>query len=790
MDSPHDLLFSLHDAEEGGNRVGPLLTNTAVVLKEGMFTVSLDFGPEAYDGGARWLKIAVRPSGEETPFTVLRPRQRLTATPHALFASVVADGSVTREKLGNQAVGTNALATEVATAVTGLSSNYLWGVMGSLLVGSTLYVSPQGDDSTAQRGRPDKAFATLSNAVLVAETGDTIAVYPGRYTNQASRFFEQAARQVHWKTNLTIEGLIPGTAVLYSTNLGNMLSIYECSGIRIRNLTFEGVRWTNVADIPCDTYGHLAVIQSEHVLIENCRFLDGTSFGIIERGNTWCSTNDIVVRDCYFRNFGSWVGNACPDQQRYDGAGIACGGWTVENCEIWDCSTAIEPFPRPPGVVVRNVIIRNNRIYNSLSVAIGTSNPRVHGAVVQDNVIVNYPGYTRGGSNSFRGIGIGFEGGQSVIIQNNRIEGKDTGILVGPYGEPVTNAMILNNVISGTRLESGIILGGSVDGAYDCRIAGNVITRPALNGIAVINGYNCQIVNNTVIDAGINTAAAGIWLAMGTSNLWAMGNVIVDNGSGNYLAAIKAEAWVRAVRLDANRNYGIARLLSADSGAEVVEADWPVFHSNHLQLLPGGGLAWENGLKASQGTVPGAFSVSLSNAPASLVLGEDGSGDGLSLVPCDWNGTNYQTLSIADSSVTRTNLRSLRVQSVHLGIDVILQSDSAGAVSVSSNSAPTSLILGAPGKGDGLALVPEDWNGVRFQALSVRDNSGVPENLQRVKAQSVQLGSGAVILTGSGDPNGVVAAPPGSLFLRTDGGPKSTLYVKTNGFDNLGWGGK
>jgi hypothetical protein len=35
--------------------------------------------------------------------------------------------------------------------------------------------------------------------------------------------------------------------------------------------------------------------------------------------------------------------------------------------------------------------------------------------------------------------------------------------------------------------------------------------------------------------------------------------------------------------------------------------------------------------------------------------------------------------------------------------------------------------------------------------------------------------------TGEGDPEGVVTAPQGTLYRRTDGGAGTTLYVKTSG---------
>lgn len=45
----------------------------------------------------------------------------------------------------------------------------------------------------------------------------------------------------------------------------------------------------------------------------------------------------------------------------------------------------------------------------------------------------------------------------------------------------------------------------------------------------------------------------------------------------------------------------------------------------------------------------------------------------------------------------------------------------------------------------------------------------------------------STITTGTGSPNTVVTAPIGSLFLRSDGGAATTLYVKESGAGNTGW---
>ena len=60
-----------------------------------------------------------------------------------------------------------------------------------------------------------------------------------------------------------------------------------------------------------------------------------------------------------------------------------------------------------------------------------------------------------------------------------------------------------------------------------------------------------------------------------------------------------------------------------------------------------------------------------------------------------------------------------------------------------------------------------------------------------VISDSVTLGVGGPSWTnGTGSPEGVVTAPVGSLYSRTDGGADTTLYVKESGTGNTGWAAK
>ena len=44
--------------------------------------------------------------------------------------------------------------------------------------------------------------------------------------------------------------------------------------------------------------------------------------------------------------------------------------------------------------------------------------------------------------------------------------------------------------------------------------------------------------------------------------------------------------------------------------------------------------------------------------------------------------------------------------------------------------------------------------------------------------------------SGTGSPEGVVTAPVGSRYRRTDGGAGTSFYVKESGTGNTGWVGK
>lgn len=82
----------------------------------------------------------------------------------------------------------------------------------------------------------------------------------------------------------------------------------------------------------------------------------------------------------------------------------------------------------------------------------------------------------------------------------------------------------------------------------------------------------------------------------------------------------------------------------------------------------------------------------------------------------------------------------------------------------------------------------------RFLIDIVRTNSTAAESFTFAGASYDPLtdtppitSSNPFMTSGTGTPEGVVSAPVGSIFTRTDGGASTTLYVKESGAGNTGW---
>lgn len=89
----HDFRFALYDGPEAGasQQIGDVVLAEGVEVREGRFSVDLDFGPEAENLKTGWLEIEVAASDEFDGYTTLEPRQRII---QAATGGAIATGAV------------------------------------------------------------------------------------------------------------------------------------------------------------------------------------------------------------------------------------------------------------------------------------------------------------------------------------------------------------------------------------------------------------------------------------------------------------------------------------------------------------------------------------------------------------------------------------------------------------------------------------------------------------------------------------------------------------------------
>ncbi|MFG0260673.1 MAG: hypothetical protein ACF8LK_10015 [Phycisphaerales bacterium JB041] len=77
FDGTASMTFELWDQPEGGSVIGTVEPDGGVAVDNGLFSVELDFGFDAFNGEERWLQITVNG-------VALTPRQRVAAAPYSL----------------------------------------------------------------------------------------------------------------------------------------------------------------------------------------------------------------------------------------------------------------------------------------------------------------------------------------------------------------------------------------------------------------------------------------------------------------------------------------------------------------------------------------------------------------------------------------------------------------------------------------------------------------------------------------------------------------------------------
>jgi len=189
----YDLQFTLFNTISGGSGIAPPLTVDDVTVINGLFTVTLDFGPAVFAGGNQWIQIGVRPGVQSGAFVPLVPRQRVMSSPYAVRAGSAAtlDGVSASGfwRAGGNAGTTGASdfigtldAAPLNMRVNNLQAFKLEAATSGIraIVGGSNQVDESANHSSILGGRENSIGASAVESVIVA--GASNAIDPGQTT--------------------------------------------------------------------------------------------------------------------------------------------------------------------------------------------------------------------------------------------------------------------------------------------------------------------------------------------------------------------------------------------------------------------------------------------------------------------------------------------------------------------------------------------------------------------------------------------------------------------------------
>jgi len=199
-----DIEFKIYNHPTLGSVIATATLNSVSVVN-GLFTRELNFGT-AFDGSARWISIAVRPSGSGQSFTLMNGRQELTPAPYAVglalpYAATYAAASPlfhlvqtgTGDGMQISAAGGNALelTTTGNTALNAFISGPGTALYGQTTGGNSVFGYNLGQSGNAALFRTEGS-ANASPAVKIESNGTGDGVHATSRAGHAG-FFENTA---------------------------------------------------------------------------------------------------------------------------------------------------------------------------------------------------------------------------------------------------------------------------------------------------------------------------------------------------------------------------------------------------------------------------------------------------------------------------------------------------------------------------------------------------------------------------------------------------------------------
>jgi hypothetical protein len=575
------------------------------------------------------------------------------------------------------------------------------------------------------------------------------------------------------------------------------------SNIKIRNICFDGNKSGNPTG---RTFGVDVQGNCTNILFENVSFLNcpgSTSAGVLggdgcRVGQTGYTPKNINFLECDFD------GNVRTGLGLITGEGILVDGCTIRNTTGDNLGVGVDIEPDPSGTpTLRNVRVNGCWIYDNAGGGI---------SVVYNNAV----------SMDMAGISI-----TANSIYSN-------GSTSSTFGQIFVNGHRQGLIIAGNNVTVDYNCGVSLIGAASVQITGNNFTgaysanedkciRMYTNSGGEIN--NISIVGNSFYKTGQSAIFLDSNLA-GSGNIQGIsivGNTFRDCVKASLIASTPV-VWlfgdatrdIRYVTITGNsfldtRGGGAANYAIGINGAVVESAASLATNAIIGNAVTGFGAGVPYSGSAS------AFIIAPTSMNAGRMLVTDANKSiGTPSTAPYWDAAN-QYLGIGAAGARNLDIQvansggqiSARIANTSnsAGASAAVQIESGGALTKESSITQTYTGLSSGSRwtfgryhsnGHWILAQNSDLSSTSKYAIDVDASQNVEISVGNltVAKENIVLGTagkgityqaGPKDLSGSGSPEGVVTAPVGSTYRRSDGGIGSSLYIKEIGSGNTGW---
>lgn len=356
-----------------------------------------------------------------------------------------------------------------------------------------IFVSTSGSDATGN-GSAGSPFATISHAVSVAVSGQTVIVEPGTYKEMVL---------ITKQLTLMSQTLQPSTTTIDATGQPIGIGVFgtNAAGTVVEGFTVIGANNEGIF-----------VQDSSNVVVDN-NVVSNNGFNVIAglgevKGIQLTGTSESTVAG------NTVVGNG------YGGIGVTDDGSVDASMN----ATAVPgsgiptgtPNPGNANLISGNLVENNHPNHCAIVVSSYNPNEGVSNNIISGNTVVDNQNGVILAADTPNTIAV-----NNTVIYNNILNNGEGGVIVhsNAPGDVVTNNSIMYNVISANgylpTLE-GVIVGGEGNvPVSDTSIIGNVFQNEAI-AVQIVLGTN-TLVGGNVIGATVKLAYNGTVTQVSTS---------------------------------------------------------------------------------------------------------------------------------------------------------------------------------------------------------------------------------------------------------------------------------